>query len=117
MDGYLDIVIDPKNTDVSIRYDIFLDVDYLHNINEAFIITNIEELNGNKLTLTNKNTYTGIIKDYTKNTIRIYIKWEDIENNNENDYNIGTTNQEVEIPININITQYLNEEILEYSEE
>ncbi len=119
MDGYFDIVINPKNTDVSIRYDITLDIEYLNNINKAFKVTKIEELNGNKLTLTNKNTYTGIINidNSIKNTIRIYMKWEDLEDNNEIDYNIGTTNEEIEFPININITQYLNEEIIEYSEE
>lgn len=119
MDGYFDIVIDPNKTDVSIRYDLTLDIEYLNNINEAFKITKVEELNGNKLTLTNKNTYTGIINidNIKKNTIRIYLKWEDLEYNYESDYNIGATDQEVEIPININITQYLNEEIIEYSEE
>lgn len=119
MDGYFDILIDPKNTDVSIRYDITYDIEYLNEINTAFKVTKVEEINGNNLVLTDKYTYTGIInlEDIAlgkKHTIRTYVKWEDLEENGENDYLVGTTNTKFEIPININVTQYLAEEITEF---
>jgi len=119
MDGYFDIVIDPKNTDVSIRYDITYDIDYLNEINTAFKVTKVEELNGYELVLTDKNTYTGIV-DLESNkiyTIRTYIKWEDNVEYNDNDYQLGTTTALFELPININVTQYLGEEIIEYKGE
>lgn len=121
MDGYFDIQINPKKTDVSIRFDIMYDVEYLNEINPAFVITNVEEINGNQLTLVDKNTYTGIInleqmKSNTIYTIRTYIKWEDMEENDENDYQLGSSSTEFELPININVTQYLGEEIIEYKD-
>ena len=115
MDGYFDIVIDPKNTGVSVRYDVIYDIDYLNEINTAFKITKVEEINGNKLVLTDKYTYTGIIDlGNEKQTIRTYVKWEDMEDNGETDYITGTTNTSFEIPIDVNVIQYLGEEIKEY---
>jgi len=121
MDGYFDIVIDPKNTDVSIRYDITYDIDYLNEINTAFKVTKVEELSGYNLVLTDKYTYTGIIKledinSSTKHVIRTYVKWEDMVDNGENDYLTGTTNTTFEIPINVEVIQYLDEEIQEYKD-
>lgn len=118
IEGYFDIYIDPKDTDVSIRYDIIYDIDYLKNINPAFVITKIEELSGNNLTLTDKNTYTGtILLKKESHIIRTYIKWEDIDDNGYNDYITGTTSTLFELPIKINISQYLGEEIIKYNEE
>lgn len=118
VDGYFDIVVDPKTTDVSVRYDITYDVEYLKNINKAFIITKVENLEENEIILTDKYTYTGIIFLGSKaNTIRTHIKWEDIEDNGYNDYITGTTSTLFELPVNIEITQYMGEEIIEYNEE
>jgi len=119
MDGYFDIKIDPKKTAVSVRFDLVYDVEYLKSINPAFVITKVEELNGYELVLTDKNTYTGIV-DLESNkiyTIRTYIKWEDNVEYNDNDYQLGTTTALFELPININVTQYLGEEIIEYKGE
>lgn len=122
MDGYFDIQINPKKTDVSIKFDLVYDVEYLKTINPAIVITKVEELNGHELILTDKYTYTGVIdlekiKKNTTYTIRTYIKWEDIEENSDNDYQLGTTNTMFELPINIVVTQYLDEEIIEYKGE
>ena len=122
MDGYFDIKIDPKKTDVSIKFDLVYDVEYLKTINPAIVITKVEEINGHELILTDKATYTGVIdlEKINKNTtytIRTYIKWEDIEENSDNDYQLGTTSTLFELPINIVVTQYLDEEIIEYKSE
>lgn len=119
IDGYFDIIIDPNDTDVSVRYDLIYDMSTLKSINEAFVITKVEEINGKKLTLTDKDTYTGIIDLKSTEakeiyTIRTYIKWEDIETNNDNDYLLGTSSITFELPIEVNVTQYLGEEIVEY---
>jgi len=119
MKGYFDIVINPNKTDVSFRYDIIYDIDYLSNINKAFKVTKIEELNGNPLILTDKYSYTNIIdideiKKGTTHTIRTHVKWEDISDNGDNDYLSGTSDISFEIPITVNIVQYLGEEIKEY---
>jgi len=119
IEGYFDILVDPKNTEVSVRYDIIYDIDYLQSVNKAFVITKIEELSGNELVLTDKYTYTGLILLDNNNvhTVRTYIKWEDVEDNGYNDYVTGTTDTLFELPIKVNVSQYLGEEIIEYNEE
>lgn len=119
IDGYFDISINPKNTDVAVRYDIIYDLETLQSINPAIVVTKVEEINDSELILTDKNTYTGIIslEEIDSNdiyTIRTYIKWEDIEINSDNDYLLGSSALTFELPISINVTQYLGEEIIEY---
>ena len=119
IEGYFDIVIDPKDTGVSIRYDLYYDVEHLKSINSAFTITKIEALSDNKLILIDKYAYTGLIAldNLKTHVIRTYVKWEDIEENGHNDYITGTTNNSFELPVNIIVSQYLGEEIIEYNEE
>lgn len=118
IEGYFDILVDPKDTEVSVRYDIIYDIDYLQSVNKAFVITKIEETSNKQLILTDKHTYTGVIPLNTgSHVIRTYIKWEDIEDNGYNDYITGTTSTLFELPIKVNISQYLGEEIIEYNEE
>lgn len=119
MSGYFDIVINPQDTDVSIRYDVVYDLDYLSNINKAFKVTKVEELGGSTLILTDKYTYTNTIdltqiKEKTIHTIRTHVKWEDMQDNGEDDYTTGTTDTSFEVPIVVNVSQYLGEEIREY---
>ena len=116
MKGYFDIVIDPKNTDVSIRYDILYNLEDLNKINSFFKITNVEEINKNNLIKTDENTYTGLIDINNKNThtIRTYVEWIDDENNGQNDYLMGISDEIFKISIDINVIQYLGEEIKEY---
>jgi len=122
IEGYFDILIEPNETEVSIKYDLIYDMEYLKNINSAFTITKVEELSGNNLTLTDKNIYTGIIslndiKDGKYHIIRTHVKWEDLDDNFQNDYKTGTTEANFEIPINVVVSQYLGEEIIKYNEE
>lgn len=116
--GMIDLTIDPKDTDVSVRYDITLgDIQDL-----PISINDIEIVDGNgTLIKTDKDTYTGIMKlDKIKNntakvTVRITVAWENREENNEKDTEIGTqSGYTLDIPINVKAVQYLGEQITEY---
>ena len=113
--GYFDIVIDPTDTDVSVRYDIGFDFSEFENTN--ITITSIQEINDKKIVKTGNNKYTGIItldeiSAGTTNTIRVNIAWENNEENNEHDSNLSSApNTILNIPVTINVSQYLGETI------
>ena len=109
--AYFDIDIDPNNTSVSIRYDITFDLTGLEN--DKIKIVNIEELGGNTL-VNNNDTYAGIIpiNNSSIHHIRVYIEWENDEENNEIDSKFGVTGEkEINIATNIKFSQYLGETI------
>lgn len=119
--GTFKISINPKDTDVSVRYDIMLDEEKLTNNNIQ--IKSIKETQlGNELVRVDKNTYAGIIslekiKAGNTNEITVEIEWLDNENNNEPDVELGTTwNVECQIPITVHVCQYLGDEIEPYTE-
>lgn len=120
--GNFFIIIDPKKTDVSIKYSIQLDKEYL--INDKISIVSVEEVeSGNTLTRTDETTYTGLIslsdiKAWKTNKIKVRLSWENDENNNQMDTTLGTLKgYTVNIPINVTATQYLGETIEEYMPE
>lgn len=113
--GYFDIVIDPTDTDVSVRYDIDFDFSEFENTN--IVVSSIEEVNNRTIVKTGPNKYTGVIplsdiKNGVTNTIRVNIKWDNNEDNNEYDSEIGTVSGNVKsIPVFVNVSQYLGENI------
>jgi len=114
--AYFDIDIDPNDTSVSIRYDISLDFASLNN--DSIQIVSVEELNDNNIVMTDESTYTGLIPitDSSIHHIRVYIEWVNNEANNQIDSTFGLDdNVDVNIPVSINFSQYLGEEIVEYS--
>ena len=120
--GTFKINIDPNDTDVSVRYDIYLDEEKLTNPNIQ--IKSIKEtLNGNELVKTEENTYTGIIpleniQAGITNEITVEVEWMDNENNHEEDIGLGTTwEAEYQIPITVHVCQYLGEELNHYVDE
>lgn len=113
--GYFDIVIDAKEAEVSSLYNIVFD---FTNLSSSLKISSIEELNGNNLLLSNIDTYSGVIllsDDNKIHTIRVTLFWENNEDNNEQDSLIGTENKVINIPISVNILQYLGEELSIYT--
>ena len=121
LSGSFDFVIDPTDTDVSIRYDVGLDTENMTNDN--LIITSISEIEeGNTLIRTDENTYTGIlalsdIQDNVTNTIRVSVQWIDNPNNNSQDISMGANGDPVmRIPITVHAIQYLGETITPYVE-
>lgn len=118
LSGNFKIVINPKDTNVSIRYDITLNQDELKSSNVK--ISSVEEKNnGAKLIKTAENEYTGIItlQNIQKNIIHeieMNVEWLDDEQNNESDTLLGTNKdkRQFEIPVTFHATQYLGEEII-----
>ncbi len=123
LSGTFDILIDPTNTDVSVKYDISLNQENLTNKNIS--IKSIKETNkGAVLIRTDENTFTGIItldeiKRGITNNIEVEIEWKDNEETNEEDIEIGSQeeNYKLDIPIIVHVSQYLGEEIVAYEEQ
>lgn len=121
MRGSFEISICPRDTQVSIRYDISIDDT---NIEESQIklVSVVEKTGKNTLIKTGKNIYTAVIllenikEDYSDD-IEVFFTWDNNENNNEQDTKIGTVyNSNISIPITVKATQYLGETIEEYAE-
>lgn len=122
-EGYFDIDIDPTGTSVAIRFDATLDFSELEvsdNINFDYackVVDGVEETSG--MIRTARNTYTGIITlDEVTNeqitTARFYIMWDG--NDNVADMILGVTNEGITLnmPIDITVSQYFGESIVEY---
>lgn len=116
MTGYFDIIIDPNNTDTSIRYDVIFDFSHLDPT--QFTIDNIVEINNKGIVRTNSTTYSNIItlaeiNNNETNTIRVYLTWVDDAINDEKDYNLGKVHDNVvTIPVTVRITQHFSGETL-----
>jgi len=116
--GYFDIEIDPK-ADTSIVYSISFD---FSQISDSFIVENIEETTSGNLIRTDESTYSKVItlneiKENKKNNVRVYLKWENKEDNNATDSKIGLTeNNYINIPVSVSAMQYFGEDIKEYQE-
>ena len=116
LSGYFDIVIDPNDTDTSIRYDITFDFSNLDS--DQFQITEIKEIDDKSIVRTGEYTYSNIIllediDDGETNTIRVYIEWVNDENNNEKDSELGTVlNNQISIPVSVDVTQYIDGDTL-----
>lgn len=116
--GYFDIEIDPQDTDTSILYSITFD---FSKINDNFIIESIEEITGGNLIKTGENSYSKVItldeiNSNVTNIIRVYMKWNNVEENNEEDSKIGLTKDNfINIPVSVSVNQYLGESIIEYT--
>lgn len=119
LSGYFDIIIDPSNTDVSVRYDLKIPIEQLEN--SKIKIANVYELSGNELIQTSEDTYTGIIllenvKQDVQNTIRVEFKWEDGDEIFEEDLEFANSvNNVLELPSTLKIIQYVGEEIKSYN--
>ena len=118
--GWFDILIDARDTQVSIIYEITFDFTSLPS---NITVEKIEEINGREIIKTGPNTYSNYItlddiNNNVKDTIRVYIKWNNAEENNENDTNIGIIkNNSIKIPVSITVSQYLNDTIEPYNEQ
>ena len=115
--GYFDIVINPTDTETSILYSITFD---FSQVVGSITIDKIEELTSGNLIRTGENTYSKIItleeiENKVINTIRVYITWNNIEENNEEDSKIGTIKDNfISIPVSVSVIQYLGEPVEEY---
>ena len=118
--GNLELTLDPVDTDVSVRFD----VSFTPITEEQIKLASIEKIDGEGvLVKTDENTYSGIMKlsEITNKTAKAVIKitviWENNEECNESDTIIGTTRgYNLQIPINIKVSQYLGETLEEYKD-
>lgn len=116
MKGSFEISISPRDTQVSIRYDITIDGVSIEE-NQIRLVSISEKNNNNTIVKTGENTYTAIIlledisEDY-RDDIEIFFTWDNNEDNNEKDTSIGTVyNSKISIPITVKLSQYLGEPI------
>ena len=115
--GYFDIIIDPNDTETSIRYDVTFDFSELDP--DQFDISQIVEVDNKGIVRTGEYTYSNIIplsdiEDGETNTIRVYVEWVDDENNNDKDSELGNyyNNTSITIPVEVDITQSFDGESL-----
>ena len=119
--GNFNIIINPKYTNVSVKYEIKLDSTQLTN-KEIRISAIKETEQNNELIKTDESTYVGImplsqIKAGKVNNIQVTLTWNNAETNNEEDTIIGTSNNtNVSIPIEVTASQYLGEKIIPFEQ-
>lgn len=117
--GYVDMLIDPTDTEVAVRYDIELD---LTGVSNLAISARLEMASGeNTLIQTGENTYSGIlsladIQSGKTANVRCYVTWTNDENKNDEDTAIGAqvVASIISLSVNVTATQYLGETITPY---
>lgn len=124
--AYFDIVIDPTNTDVSILYTLKIKLEEIETA--KFKLVNVEnyfQKSGETEQIVNDDVYTNNetnehqavipltrINDQCLNYVRLYFEWEDVEENNQTDSELGQTeNAKITVPLEINLKQYTGEVI------
>ena len=112
MNGKFNIFINPRDTDVSIKYDIsIVEEDCTIKIN------NIKDENNQQLIKTEPGVYTGIIplseiKQGKSKKIEFEIQWINDETKNMEDTQLGKNlTHKFKIPVNIHFEQYTGETI------
>lgn len=124
--AYFDIVIDSTNTDVSILYTINMKLDEVTTAKMKLIkVENYFKKDGETEQVTNTDINTKLeehqhqaiipiskINDKYLNYIRLFFEWENVEENNATDSELGQTeNAKISIPLEINFKQYTGEVI------
>ena len=114
-----DIKLDPSGTDVAVRYDIEVSPAQIETVDAEYHITAID--GETQVIKTGANKFTGIItlaevQENKQAQIRCSVIWNNNEERNTEDTQLAGTSQSIEIPLTIKCTQYLGEEIEEYTE-
>ena len=115
--GYFDIVLNPMGSDVSIYYEVTLDLDNIDN--DGIILEKIVS-DDNDLIRVGKYTYAGVftldeVKNNVTKSVKIYFSW---ENNDEVLDDIKYADGlKCDISASVKASQYFGEDIAVYSEE
>lgn len=115
--GYFDIVLNPMESDVSIYYEVTLDLDNIDN--DGIILEKIVS-DDNDLIRVGKYTYAGVftldeVKNNVTKSVKIYFSW---ENNDEVLDDIKYADGlKCDISASVKASQYFGEDIAVYSEE
>ena len=119
-----EIMIDPTNTDVSILYTLNIKLSEITTANMNLVrVENYFQKEGETNQVTNETVYTeqesheavipiGTINAKYLNYIKLYFEWTNLEENNEADSILGSTeNAKISVPLEINLKQYTGEVI------
>ncbi len=130
LDAYFEIGIDATDTAVAVKFDITFDTSSIDATNRIKMTDARKYVDGvlddGAIIKTDENTYTGIIylqeiQEEKDITVRCYIEWpdEETETSDEADSKIGSDAnlKTLNIPVTVNVTQYLGETISEYTGE
>lgn len=115
--GYFELILDPKGSDVSIYYEVSLDLENV--LNDGIILDRIESDNGSLINV-DKYTYAGVftldeIKNNVQKNIKIYFSW--VNNDEVLDDIKYADGLKCDIKTNVKASQYFGEDIPVYSEE
>ena len=118
--AYFDLEFDATECDVAVKYDITFNFDSINYSDNISIIVEDEDPNSS-IVMTGPSTYSGIISlesienEETVN-LRVYITWENIEDYNEQDTELGMVyDNKLRVPITVNAVQYLGEVLTPYT--
>jgi hypothetical protein len=112
-EGYIDIIIDSSNVDVSFSYSITPNVSENSAVSD-FLVTGYTLNNGELTELNNNESISNNIyktDNIATTSIRLFVKWNDDENasmNNEADTNASLTDGQAKMKVTINFTQIAN---------
>lgn len=107
--GSFILEIDPTDTEVSFKYECTIDLS--DSQYSQIRIDSIEGINGTNLTVED-NVYSRIfslseIKENKKDNIKVTFTWINDEENNDSDSELGSSDGNFEIPVNIKFSQYV----------
>ena len=114
--GTFEIEIDPTDTEVSFLYELEIDTSLLGN--DEISIQSVLEEDGHEFIRTGEYKYIGIarysdISSGDKYHVNINIVWNNSEENNDKDYELGKKAEEVvSVPVSLNIVQYTGDEVI-----
>ena len=119
-----EIIIDPTNTDVSILYTLDIKLSRVTEAKMTLVkVENYFQKQDETEQITNETVYTGEeshkavipigkINEQYINHVKLYFEWTNVEERNEKDSEIGTTESaKISIPLEINLKQYTGEAI------
>lgn len=112
-EGYVDLIIDSSQVDVSFSYTITPDVDATSSVTDL-IITGYTVNSSEKIAISNGQSITDNIykiDNVNLTTIRLYVKWDDSSNSkmtNEEDTNASFMNEQAKLKLNIQFVQIPN---------
>ena len=112
-EGYVDLIIDSSQVDVSFSYTITPDVDATSSVTDL-IVTGYTVNSKKKIAINNGQSITDNIykiDNVNLTTIRLYVKWDDSSNSkmtNEEDTNASFMNEQAKLKLNIQFIQIPN---------
>lgn len=118
-----EIIIDPTDTDVSILYQLDIKLSSIEEANLKLVkVENYFQKNGETTQVTNDKVETGVeshtavipldmINEKYMNHVKLYFEWENLEENNATDSELGSTDggAKISVPLEINLKQYTGE--------